>query len=159
MKTHRIRAGLVLVGLIVAAATASAQSGDYRLNPGDVLRVSVWNEEELDVQEAIRTQLGAYVPDAVVTVSILAVNGNKVFVIGKVARPGEYVMTRTLDVMQVLAVAGGVTSFAAENKIQVLRRGPDGTQQAIPFRYGDVKEGEALGTNILLKSGDVVVVP
>ena len=185
---HRICSALVVLGLLVAAGAARAQAAnDYLLNPGDVLQVSVWNEEELnrevlvrpdggisfplvgdvdaarrtvtDVQEAIRERLAAYVPDAVVTVSVLAVNGNKVYVIGKVARPGEYVMGNRMDVMQALAVAGGVTSFAAENKIQILRRGPDGQQQALPFRYGDVKEGNSLSTNILLKSSDVVVVP
>jgi len=188
MKCHRIWCAIALTGLLAASAVVHAQDvGDYRLNPGDVLQVSVWNEEELnrevlvrpdggvsfplvgdvnaaqrtvtDVQDAIRTRLASYVPDAVVTVSVLAVNGNKVYVLGKVARPGEYVMSSTLDVMQVLAVAGGVTSFAAENKIQILRRGPDGKQQAIAFRYSDVKEGNALATNILLKSGDIVVVP
>ena len=94
-----------------------------------------------------------------VTVAVLNVAGNKVYVIGKVARPGEYVITSRMDVMQALSVAGGLNQYAAENKIQILRRGPDGQQQAIGFRYGSVKEGRNLATNILLQSGDVIVVP
>jgi polysaccharide export outer membrane protein len=61
--------------------------------------------------------------------------------------------------MQALALAGGLGTYAAENKINVLRRNANGVQIAIPFRYSDVKGGEDLDTNILLKSGDVVVVP
>ena len=41
----------------------------------------------------------------------------------------------------------------------VERRRDDGTQQAISFDYGSIKNGEDLETNILLQSGDVVVVP
>ncbi|MFK8016611.1 MAG: polysaccharide biosynthesis/export family protein [Gammaproteobacteria bacterium] len=188
MKVNRIQSAAMTVLLMLLAGPAAAQDvNGYRLNPGDVLQVSVWNEEELnrevlvrpdggvsfplvgdvaaanrtvtDVQEAIRVRLQSYVPEAVVTVAVLAVNGNKIYVLGKVARPGEYVMNSKLDVMQALSVAGGVTSFAAENKIQILRRGPTGEQQALSFRYGDVKEGDSLRENIMLKSGDVVVVP
>ncbi len=186
MRLFAATVALVWVSMMPAAALAQG-ANDYRLNPGDVLRISVWNEENLerevlvrpdggisfplvgdvaaaartvtDVQEAIRTRLETYVPDAVVTVAVLSVSGNKVYVLGKVARPGEYVMNNKLDVMQALAVAGGVTSFAAENKIQILRRGPSGQQQAIGFRYAEVKDGKSLQTNIILKSGDVVVVP
>lgn len=188
MNLRLIAATVALVWASMLPTTAFAQgANDYRLNPGDVLQISVWNEDNLerevlvrpdggisfplvgdvaaaartitDVQEAIRTRLESYVPDAVVTVAVLSVSGNKVYVLGKVARPGEYIMNSKLDVMQALAVAGGVTSFAAENKIQILRRGPSGQQQAIGFRYAEVKDGKSLQTNIILKSGDVVVVP
>ncbi|MFK7886449.1 MAG: polysaccharide biosynthesis/export family protein [Gammaproteobacteria bacterium] len=188
MNCRRLCFLLMTVVMTWSAQSVIAQSGtDYRLNTGDVLQVSVWNEDELNrevlvrpdggisfplvgsiaaadrtvtqVQEAIANRLESYIPDAVVTVAVLAVNGNKIYVLGKVARPGEYVMNSTLDVMQALSIAGGVTSFAAENKIRILRRGPTGAQQALPFRYAQVKEGNDLKTNILLQSGDVVVVP
>ena len=173
--------------LATLAPAAHAQDNQYRLNAGDVLLVSVWKEEELtrevlvrpdggisfplagdvpaagrtidQVQSAIVTRLEQFIPDAVVTVAVLSVNGNKLYVLGKVARPGEYVITKDLDVMQALALAGGLTSFAAEDKVLILRRGPSGVQQAIPFRYGSVKEGRRLESNILLQSGDVIVVP
>ncbi len=188
MTIRRFLALLLTFGVLIGAPRALAQDAqDYRLNPGDVLQVSVWNEDELNrevlvrpdggisfplvgdivaagrtvtqVQEAMSARLDTYIPDAVVTVAVLAVNGNKIYVLGKVARPGEYVMNSGLDVMQALAIAGGVTSFAAENKIRILRRGPTGAQQALPFRYAEVKEGNRLESNILLNSGDVVVVP
>jgi polysaccharide export outer membrane protein len=79
-------------------------------------------------------------------------------VIGKVNRPGGLVMTRALDVMQALSMAGGATSFASLNKITILRR-LNSKQIAIPFSYAEVEKGENLEQNIILQSGDIVVVP
>lgn len=177
---------LLFAGFLACASLAQAQA-EYKLNAGDILMVSVWKEEELtrevlvrpdggisfplvgeiqaagrttdEVQASVVSSLSQYVPDAVVTVAVLSVNGNKIYVLGKVARPGEYVMNKSLDVMQALAVAGGLTTFAGENKIRILRRGETGVQQAIPFRYGAVKQGAQLESNIMLKGGDIVVVP
>jgi polysaccharide export outer membrane protein len=56
-------------------------------------------------------------------------------------------------------MAGGLNSFAAENSIKVLRRNAEGVQRSIRFKYGKVKDGERLESNILLQSGDVVLVP
>jgi polysaccharide export outer membrane protein len=62
------------------------------------------------------------------------------------------------DVLQALSLAGGVTPFAAENDIKVMRRN-QGEQKVFRFRYGDVRNGKGLEQNILLQRGDVVVVP
>ena len=169
-------------------ASFSVVSAPYTINPGDVLRVDVWNEESLsreilvrpdgmislpmagdiDTNAATTTQvaakiskaLGKYLKDTPrVVVSLVNVDGNKVYVIGKVEQPGAYVVTSDTDVMQALALAGGLNAFAAENDIRILRRRPDGTQIAIPFRYAEVKAGEELETNIVLQSRDMVVVP
>ena len=158
----------------------------YKIQPGDVLEVSVWKEENLlrevlvrpdgglsfplvgniqaagqsveALQTTITKQLTKYIPDPVVTVSIRQLNGNKVYVIGKVARPGEFIANRYMDVVQALSMAGGMTPYAADNKIKVLRR-ENGKLTAIPFRYGDIEKGEDLEQNIMLQSGDVVLVP
>ena len=176
---------LILAGSWSAAS--HAQEGGYALNPGDVLQVAVWKDTELtreilvrpdgritfplvgdiqaagqtpeNVQQAIVERLQKYVPDPVVTVALAAANGNKIYVLGQVARPGEYVMVRPLDVMQALAMAGGLNTFANGNKIMILRRGTDGKQKGIPFRFGAVQNGDELQTNIMLTSSDVVVVP
>ncbi len=158
----------------------------YTLNPGDQINVSVWKEEGLDrpvlvlpdgsisfplvgeiqavgktvddLQRDITEQLKRYIPDAVVTVAVLNTAGNKIFVLGEVARPGEYPLTRPTSVMQALSMAGGLTPFAGENRIRILRHSGEG-QQTIPFPYGTVSNGESLETNILLRGGDVIVVP
>lgn len=178
---------LALLTLYGAAAVAADQaSAGYELQPGDLLHVVVWKETDLqsdvlirpdggisfalagDLQaagrttEAVRadleTRVRKLIPDAVVTVEVKAVNGNRVFVIGKVNRPGDFALNRPIDVMQAISLAGGVTPFASENRIRVLHR--DGlTQKAVRFRYSDVAKGRHLEQNILLQSGDTVIVP
>jgi polysaccharide biosynthesis/export protein len=111
-----------------------------------------------ELREAIDQRLQKYIPNAVVTVAVKLIGGNRVYVIGKVNRPGEFSFNRALDVMQALSLAGGTTSFAALNDIKILRR-ENGKQQSIEFRYADVESGRKLEQNILLKSGDTVVVP
>ena len=161
-------------------------SESYTVQPGDVLQISVWREDDLnremlispdgsfsfplageidtrnktisDITAELVSKLEKYIPDPEVNVSLLQVVGNKFYVIGKVANPGAFIMNHDIDVMQALSVAGGTTTFAGVNKIKILRR--EGNQQlAIPFQYADVEKGENLDQNIILQRGDVVVVP
>jgi polysaccharide export outer membrane protein len=159
---------------------------EYKIQAGDVLEVSVWKEPDLlrqvlvrpdggfsfplvgdaqaagksvaSLQEEITERLKKYIPDPVVTVSTQQLNGNKVYVIGQVARPGEFIANRNIDIVQALSMAGGMTPYASANKIKVLRR-ENGKLTSIPFRYGDIEKGQALEQNIILQSGDVVLVP
>ena len=170
----------------MVAAEDSPVTGSYQIQPGDVLEISVWKEETMlrqvlvrpdgglsyplvgelqaagksvgELQALVTERLTRYIPDPVVTVSTQQLNGNKVYVVGRVQRPGEFVANRYMDVVQALSVAGGMTPYAASNKIQVLRR-ENGKLTAIPFRYGEIEKGENLEQNILLQSGDVVLVP
>ncbi len=163
-----------------------AADAEYLLSPEDVLEISVWKEESLtkqvvvrpdgafsfplvgDVQataktvetirEEIKERLKKYFPEPVVSVSLLKVTGYKIYVIGRVNKPGEFVTGRFVDVLQALAMAGGLTPFAAENDIRILRR-VDGSEYVRNFRYADVRKGQHLEQNILLRSGDTVVVP
>jgi len=165
------------------------ESGTYQINAGDVLSLEVWNEPSLsseqfsvrpdgfvsipvigeiraskktivELQASIAEGLSRYLKDEpTVVVSVLASNGNLVYVLGKVGRPGAFPLNGPMDVTQALAFAGGLNSFAAENKIKVLRRDNSGQQRSIKFKYGQVKDGDKLETNILLKSGDIVLVP
>lgn len=161
-------------------------NSSYLIQPGDVLEVSVWREEYLErevavqpdgmisfplagvlqaagknvgeIQEAVAALLSQFIPDPVVTVSIKEIRGNRIYVIGQVQKPGQFIMNPTIDIVQALALAGGTTPFAELNDIRVLRR--TGTQlQAIEFRYGDVEKGRNLQQNIILQSGDVIIVP
>jgi polysaccharide export outer membrane protein len=174
------------VGTSAHAADNSAAMGAYKIEPGDILQVSVWKEEDLtksvivrpdgqisfplvgeasaagNTLEAVRKQLAdklsKYIPDPVVTVSIEQLSGNIIYVIGKVNRPGQFPILRNVDVMQALSMAGGTSTYASLNKIKILRR--NGAKlTAIPFEYGDVEKGNNLEQNIILKAGDVVVVP
>jgi polysaccharide export outer membrane protein len=176
----------LMVFSLGARADGVPESGGYKLQPGDVLQVVVWKETDLqadvlvrpdggisfalagDVPAAGRTtdelraelesRVRKLIPGAVVTVAVKATAGNRVFVIGKVNRPGDFALNRPIDVIQAISLAGGATPFANTDKIRVLRR--QGTRQiSLRFRYGDVSKGRNLDQNILLQSGDTVVVP
>lgn len=163
------------------------ESKAYLVQPGDILDISVWKEEGLqqevlvrpdgglsfplagdfkaqgkslvEIQKIISERLSQYIADPVITVSAKQLLGNRIYVIGKVNKPGEYIVNRYVDVMQALSMAAGMTPFSAVNDIKILRRDEEGKQQAIEFRYGDVEDGDDLEQNIILKNGDVVVVP
>jgi len=111
-----------------------------------------------ELRQELETRVRKLVPGAVVTVSVKAANGNRVFVIGKVNRPGDFALNRPIDVMQAISMAGGITPFASADRIRVLHR--DGAKQnSIRFRYSEVAKGRNLSQNILLQSGDTVIVP
>jgi polysaccharide export outer membrane protein len=167
-------------------ASLTGVAPDYTVGPEDVLEISVWKEEGLkkevlvrpdggisfplvgdmqatgktahQIQGEIAKRLEKFIPDPVVSVAVLKVVGNRIYVIGKVNKPGEFVAGRYVDVLQALSMAGGLTPFAAENNIKVLRK-ENGKDLVFPFRYSQVKRGDNLDQNIMLKGGDVVVVP
>ena len=159
---------------------------DYVLGAEDVIQISVWRDEQLtrevvvrpdgfvsfpligDVQAAGRTvqevradivtRLTKFIPNPQVSVTVTKVLSYRIYVLGRVNKPGEYMVGHTMDVLQALSLAGGLTPFAAENDIRIMRR-VSGGQQVFPFRYGDAKKGKDLEHNILLQRGDVVMVP
>jgi polysaccharide export outer membrane protein len=169
-----------------AASTPAAAGPGYRVGPEDILEISVWKEEGLkkevlvrpdggisfplvgeilavgktaeEIQVEVTERLKKIINDPVVSVSVLKVAGNKIYVIGRVARPGEFVAGRYIDVLQALSMAGGLTPYAAENDIKVLRK-RNGKDEVFRFEYSDIRKGRNLEQNILLQGGDVVVVP
>ena len=179
---------LVFIGMggLAAPKVFAQATSDFRLGPEDVLQISVWKDESLSREVVVRpdgilsfplvgdvqadgrtveelkkelvTRLGSYVQDPVVSVIVSKVLSYRIYVVGRVNKPGEFVLGHTADVMQALSMAGGLTPYASANQIKILRR-EKGAQVVYPFRYGDVEKGEDLGQNMLLKRGDVVVVP
>ena len=158
----------------------------YEVQPSDLLQISVWREPDLTQQVLVRPdgafsfplagdvsavgktveelrvelveRLSRYIPDLVVTVAVLEIRGNKIYVIGQVNQPGEFIVNPRVDVMQALSLAGGTTAFASPNSIFVLRR-DNGEQLRLPFNFEAVLRGRDLDQNVLLRTGDVVVVP
>ena len=184
----RLLACVMLAALVVFfCCPALAEEGErYILGPGDILEISVWQDESLkreavispdgylsfplagdiyasgltvgQLRDAITEKLKEYVPDATVTVMFLRFGSMSAFVIGKVNKPGEFPITMETTVMQLLAQAGGLSPFADSNDIMILRQ-QDGQTLNIPFDYDEVEDGENLEQNIRLRRGDVVLVP
>lgn len=158
----------------------------YLLGPEDVLKVSVWKDEHLtqetvvrpdgmisfpligevsaagrtteDVRAEIAKRLTKFLPNPNVTVTVLKVLSYRIYVLGRVNKPGEFQVGHHTDVLQALSMAGGLTPYAAENDIKIIRRtGTD--EQVFSFRYSDAQKGKDLRQNILLQRGDLVMVP
>ena len=158
----------------------------YKIGPGDHLSISVWKEEGMQqevvvqpdggisfplagqikasgltteqLRQALVEKLKRYIPSPIVTVAVIQSVSNKVYVVGKVNRPGEFIATGYMDVLQALSMAGGLTPYAESDEIKVIRRTENGTK-VFPFDYDEVVSGNQLESNIVLKAGDTVVVP
>lgn len=172
--------------IFLSASTVAVGESEYRIQTGDILQVVVWREPDFQQEMLVRPDGGfsmpligeinaagktfpelsaevaqllqKFVPDAQVTITAKQLSGNKIYVLGKVNRPGEFTLNRNVDVMQALSMAGGTDRFAALDDILILRRA-DGSQTALPFSYSDIEKGRDLAQNIVLQSGDVIVVP
>jgi len=159
---------------------------DYIMGPGDVLDISVWNNEALtrqvtvlpdgkihfpligevvvggktlvDLEKELKKRIGTFVPAPDLTVMVQQVNSMLIYVIGKVNRPGRFALNTNINVLQALTMAGGLNTFAKRNKIKIFRETKD-TTVILPFEYDEVTEGENLEQNIALQRGDIVVVP
>jgi polysaccharide export outer membrane protein len=110
------------------------------------------------LSEELVKKLKRYIPNPNVTVSVLKAVSNKIYVIGKVARPGEFVATGYMDVLQALTMAGGLTPYADSDDIKIIRRTETGNK-VMDFDYDDVASGKHLEMNVILQAGDTVVVP
>lgn len=177
---------LVLSLLLSVSAFAADVNLDYKPGPDDVLLISVWKDEALtkevvvrpdgkisfplvgeiqvkgrsvgEVREEIQAKMDEFSPGAPVSIMVQKINSPKVFIVGKVLRPGAYLMPENMTVMQALALAGGFTPFSAKDDILVLREAR-GKLQSMPFDYEAVAKGKNLEQNIVLSPGDTIVVP
>ena len=176
----------VCLVIIVLSVNAFAADRMYTIGPGDTLEISVWRDESLsrdlivppdgvisflligdinvidltlaDLREVITKKLTAYIPDPTVAVLLKDFKSLHAYVIGKVKDSGMFPISLDTNVMQILAMAGGLNPYASEANIHILRQ-VKGTSVKIPFNYKEVLKGANLEQNITLLRGDVVVVP
>jgi len=159
---------------------------DYIVGPGDVLFISVWQDQTLtqsvpvrpdgrisfpligeimaadktvaQLQKEIEDKISRYVTDPVLTVGVEEIKSILIYVIGRVNSPGRFDLNGNINVLQALAIAGGCNTFADTRNIRVFRQAGNKTS-IMNFNYNDVSSGKNLEQNIMLERGDVIVVP
>ena len=167
-------------------AGAPVVPAGYVIGVEDVLSIVFWKDKEMsadvvvrpdgkislpllnDVQTAGSTpeQLGQalvaasskYIEQATVTVIVKEINSRKVFILGQVAKPGAFPLIGTMNVLQLIALAGGVLEYADAKNVTVVRK-ENGEERRFKFNYKDVVKGKNEQQNIQLQPGDTVVVP
>lgn len=166
-----------------AEATASATvPDDYVIGPEDVIGVTFWREPEMGGEQIVRPDgkitlpligevaavgmkpdalrgeiqraAAKYLSDANVTVMVKQINSRKVFITGQVGQPGAFPLSAPRTVLQLIALAGGLTEYAEGDHITIMRGA-----QILKFNYKAVSKGKNLDQNVQLKPGDTVVVP
>jgi polysaccharide export outer membrane protein len=163
-----------------------ALSKDYLIGAGDVLGLEVWKDPNLtrnlvvlsdgkvnvpligeviaadrtisDLKKEMEKRLSKFVPDPVITLEVKECNSLFIYVLGRVNSPGRFALDSSVNVLQGLAMAGGLNPFANRNQIKIFRT-ESGKKRVIPFRYDDVTKDELTEDNIDLKRGDVIYVP
>ena len=122
-------------------------------------RVEVAGLTTPQAEQRIASKIKEYITEAVVTVTVAGIDGSRVYVLGKVARPGPVTLiSPSTTVLQVLSQAGGLDRFADANAIRVLRQTGEASS-VLPVRYNDLMRGSSLETNVVLLPGDTIMVP
>lgn len=167
-----------------SAPATRPERPQYIVGEGDLLRVSVWKEAEItqnvavrpdgmislplitelhvsglspeQVQQLVTERLKAVLTNPQVTVSVLEVHSKQVYITGEVGKPGAYQELAPMNVLQLIARAGGLNEFANRKAIYIFRAGDPKTR--LRFNYKEVVSGHRPEQNIILQPGDTVVV-
>jgi polysaccharide export outer membrane protein len=115
--------------------------------------------EVMDLKEVITRELSEYIVAPNVTVRVIEMRSRAVSILGEVQRNGRLPLTRDLRVAEAIATMGGFLPFADKSDVRIVRKMPDGSEQEYRFDYEAFIKGRAPGTNIVLRSGDMIIVP
>lgn len=161
---------------------------DYVIGAEDVIEVSVWKSPELsttiivrpdgmislpligdimannrtaeELKEEIEQRLAEYKQDPIVSIIVRDVNSQSIYVTGEVVRPGKYPMKSEMTLIQAISLAGGFTQWADKDRIILIRKSPMNPEgNRFTIKYSDIVSGKNMKANILLKTGDTIVVP
>jgi len=169
-----------------STAQVAADSGTYVIGPEDVLYIYVWKEENLSrtvpvrmdgmisiplvddikaagltplqLKELLLAKLREYVDTPDVTVIVTEANSYKVYVQGEVRNPGVVILRTETSILQLIVKVGGFTDWADKKKITVIRK-EGGKEIRIRANYKKIIDGDEGAQDIILKSGDIVIIP
>lgn len=159
----------------------------YVIGASDVLAINVWKEPDVSrvipvrsdgrislplagelqaagetpkqLEQEIGKRLASYISEPEVTVIVQESKSRRINILGMVTKPGSYLLSNSMTVLDAIAMAGGFKDFAKQKNIYVLRQGANGAQARLPFNYKDVIKGKNTNQNVQLEPGDTVVVP
>lgn len=164
------------------SSAAAVDPNKYLIGPEDILFIRVWREPDFTLPAAVRPDgkitmplvgdvqagdktpmqltksitdmLGKYLNNPDVNVMVTEVRSKKYYIDGEVLKPGTYLLVTPTTVLEALSNCGGFRDFANSKKIRILRKG-----NILHFNYKDVSKGKNLEQNILIESGDHIIVP
>jgi polysaccharide biosynthesis/export protein len=169
-----------------AQAEIAADSDRYVIGAEDVLYIHVWREETvtktvsvrmdgmisiplvdeiqaagltpLQLKEKLTERLKQFIENPNVTVVVMEANSFKVYISGQISKPGIYRLRSDTTLAQIISMAGGLTEWANQKKIIIIRK-ENGKEKRFTINYKKIVKGEDLDSNIILKSGDTIIVP
>ncbi len=171
----------------VCSGQEKSYQKDYKIGSGDILEIITWKEPDfsreevlvrtdgkisfpllndlpaagrtpLQLKEDIETKLKQYIENPFVTISVRNPESQKFYILGEIARTGEYNLMKDLTVLQSFALAGGFTEWASKKEI-ILLRYEDGKEKIIRINYKDIVKGKDFSQNVKLKANDTIIVP
>jgi polysaccharide export outer membrane protein len=167
-------------------AEVAVDGDQYIIGPEDVLYIHVWKEEALtrtvpvrmdgkislpliqevkaagltplQFKEVLTRKLKEFFENPIVSVTVTEANSYKVYVTGQVRNPGVYRLRSETTVVQIIPLAGGFTEWANQKKILIIRK-EDGREKRIAVNYKKIMSGSNTSSDVILKSGDTIIIP
>lgn len=172
---------------VPAESTIAPHDNTFVIGVDDQLAINVWKEPDVSrsipvrsdgkislplvgelqaagqtpakLEQDIASRLKSYISEPEVTVIVQQINSQKINILGMVNKPGSYILSGSMTVLDALAVAGGFRDFAKQKSIYVLRQNADGSQLRLSFNYKEVIKGANPAQNVKLQPRDTIVVP
>lgn len=158
----------------------------FRLGPGDRISIKVWRHEDLDMDvtiapdgsisyplvgrievsgktypelsQALGAAIAEFYEDPQVSVNILELRNQKVFVLGEVTVPQVLQLDNEMTVLEALTVAGGINQYARTDNVLLIRGGLEAPQLYTVDVQAIYADG-AFDQMVALQRGDILVVP
>jgi polysaccharide export outer membrane protein len=112
----------------------------------------------LQLKEKLTERLKQFIENPNVTVVVMEANSFKVYISGQISKPGIYRLRSDTTLAQIISIAGGLNEWANQKKIIIIRK-ENGKEKRFTINYKKIVKGEDLDSNIILKSGDTIIVP